>query len=430
MLTPIGSLQDFARDGKMMKYPALSIALIIACGCASVAKQTPAQDEEGIKAVMSTYQEAINSKDVELLDTVLSRDFSVAGMPRNMSLKMLKSALYENTSPLQIKAFKNLVFVFEPDRSAGTVKCLKVISFGNKEGAIKEKLFFVRENGNWRLSKVPELGEVSVTTEVNNKIPNDSTSTTLNTAEMRKVSGNGYTVYFEDGMEDLAKKSLQILGEAKAMVLATLGFSELYSMDVMLTEKTNVTVKTNSGRGVIPILVKKGASIKDDQEFWKFLLWYHSHEETEMTLLSSYGLGKQETRWYRDGMADYAGYVVSRKLNPETCEAVTADRRERALRHKGKGSLLDWGGTGNMDAQPSEGGSGGQVAPARAHGLVVDEYGAALQFFLDFVKDYGEGMLGRINQELARTKEADGQKILEIMSTLTKEDIRQRVSKY
>jgi hypothetical protein len=194
----------------------------------------------------------------------------------------------------------------------------------------------------------------------------------------------------------------------------------------MLTEKTNVTVKTTSGRGVIPILVKKGASIKDDQEFWKFLLWYHSHEETETTLLEYYGLGNPDTRWYRDGMADYAGYVVSKKLNPEICEAIAADRRERALRHKGKGSLLDWGGTGDMGVQPSEGQSGGQVV----HGLVIDEYGAALQFFLDFVKDYGEGTLSKIHQELARTKEPDNKKLLEIMSTLTKEDIKQRVSKY
>ncbi|MDY8137054.1 hypothetical protein [Aquimarina sp. 2201CG5-10] len=169
---------------------------------------------------------------------------------------------------------------------------------------------------------------------------------------------------------------------------------------------------------VIPVVFKTEEDFEANFETQLFLNWVYFHEVTELHLVLK-GIKAANTRWFRDGLAEYMAYKVCKKLSPETAKNMLQKRRESYQEVKGNANLLNWTGTGISENPEQDEFKGG-----------TPQYGAGLLFFIDLVNDHGEDIIIQLFQALKNERDLSSKNILLALDKLTKEDTYQRVKRY
>ncbi|MBN1361324.1 MAG: PDZ domain-containing protein [Sedimentisphaerales bacterium] len=119
------------------------------------------------------------------------------------------------------------------------------------------------------------------------------------------------------------------------------------------------------------------------------------------------------TRWFREGLANYAGYIAHEIARQDLADAKDAPAG-RALVHSHPFSALDDIGVKLF--------SWSQYSRARNQ---EDHYNAALGLFLLIADEYGEQAIREIMAEIAKRKIVDGRDLLEIAKQATGTDLKQ-----
>ncbi|GAB2773852.1 hypothetical protein [Salinimicrobium soli] len=151
-----------------------------------------------------------------------------------------------------------------------------------------------------------------------------------------------------------------------------------------------------------------------------------SHEIVEGTLIHGYNLGGYKYRWFRDGLSDYLAFRFCRIVAPEAAkEYFVKDRLSSAAEFAGKGNLLDWRGNGPIE----------RVDKGKLYGdkfiyfNEVGQYGRSFKLFKDLFQENEDGLI-QVLEKIEREENISVEKVLDIMSEVTGEDIEQLISEY
>ncbi len=196
-------------------------------------------------------------------------------------------------------------------------------------------------------------------------------------------------------------------------------------------ENFDIVLRVEPNEFPLPLFVRAGeescAAILAQNHGYPYLL---VHELVETSLASggselnvlpdlawgAFGLNLQlnnYTRWFRDGLANYAGYIAH-ELVSEQMPAEQRLHHRQALIHVSPFSSLDqvgdklfsWPQTSNVESE-------------RAN------YNAALGLFLLIVDNFGEQAIRDILAEVARREAVDGQDLIKITNRVIDADVRQ-----
>lgn len=155
-------------------------------------------------------------------------------------------------------------------------------------------------------------------------------------------------------------------------------------------------------------------TIKSESDY--SLYWVYVHESTEFNLVTM-GISDPNTRWFRDGLAEYVSQKSSKQLNINVYNERMAEHVERYKTIKGKADLLNWVGTGantvsvDYEADPPK-------------------YSAAMYFFIDLANEFGENTITQLIQSLDKTHNITSEEIIKKLSKITNTDIKERLKKY
>jgi hypothetical protein len=119
------------------------------------------------------------------------------------------------------------------------------------------------------------------------------------------------------------------------------------------------------------------------------------------------------TRWFRDGLANYAGYIAHRAFTEDIAGARHVVFREPVLHGRPFSALSEIGD--ELFAWPQSSRTGRER----------DYYNAALGLFLLIADEHGEQAIRDILAEIARRETVDGRDLVEITNQVIGTDVRQ-----
>jgi hypothetical protein len=224
----------------------------------------------------------------------------------------------------------------------------------------------------------------------------------------------------------------KLLGEVEqriGMAITTRTTAYLLRFD-QRPENFDILLKTEPNEFPLPLFVRAGeescAAILAQNHGYPYLL---VHELVETSLAAggsdlnvlpdlawgAFGLNLQlnnRTRWFRDGLANYAGYVAHEIFS----EQIPAEQRlhhRQALIHVSPfssleqvgGRLFSWPQTSNVESER-------------------ENYNAALGLFLVIADNFGEQAIRDIMAEVAKGRAVDGRDLIDITDRVIGVDVK------
>jgi hypothetical protein len=244
-----------------------------------------------------------------------------------------------------------------------------------------------------------------------------------------QLKAGSVVVYLKPPHEQLAQEVAQALQEALQLCSSRLGIPAALISVALFPREDFEGFATLSFRvkepGIWPLFISRSwkSLSESDMDFQNSLYWTMPHEAIEAsTALLFYHDWHQgwPSRWIGDGLANYAGYIVTKDRASQVVNARLYDYKQKITRilEEGKGTydlIRDFVGSDKL-----------QLAG----------YGIALAFWLDIAQRYGEETIRKFWQRtntLARRwclalglicfGGVDAQKAARILSELTGEDI-------
>jgi len=232
-----------------------------------------------------------------------------------------------------------------------------------------------------------------------------------------QVEVEGITVHHPRGMASLAKTVGAALAEAREEVRTRTGIIWAFDLDIYLVPMTDASqgfrlrFPLKGRRLSLPMLVTSNRVRPE---------WSHgiAHEITEASMLASlsrhdlvlgdYCFGGfalvNETRWFRDGVSDFAGDILNRKLFGDRWQPPCGIYQALAESREG---LLDW----NNCAGPTE-------------------YAAAHALILQLNDRFGKDVIARIMLAASQERYINGGMLKRAVRKATGTDLRQFVRDY
>ena len=191
-----------------------------------------------------------------------------------------------------------------------------------------------------------------------------------------------------------------------------------------IPQNANIDIATEPNEFPMPLFVKAGdeswQSILAQDRMYPFVML---HELVEMSMTSGLGSGpvlpdvrggmmglhatlNNYTRWFRDGLANYAGYVACEVAGQSLALRPDESRPFSSLRQVGD-KLFSWPQYGRTDQ--------------------TGHYDAALGVFLLIREEFGEQAIRDIAKEVARRQSVDGRDLIDIVNRRIAGDIEARV---
>ena len=210
------------------------------------------------------------------------------------------------------------------------------------------------------------------------------------------------------------------------------GFEKSINCYMVLEQPGYTTIYIQDGESYVSSINDlKGDFEKDLKLIREDLFRYTTHENVETNLHKNFGIYSINNRWYADGFSEYVTYSICKDNDVLIFNEnfVGGDgiwsRKQEYEKYKAKDNLLDWA----IDRRYQD------VNPLVGEKYTYDndsgQYGRALQFFIDFVQDFGEDKIREIHKYfLGRKGQVSQAELLNYMSEITGEDIKVRVSKY
>jgi hypothetical protein len=229
---------------------------------------------------------------------------------------------------------------------------------------------------------------------------------------------------------DVTDKLLGEVEQRLGMDITTRTIAYLLRFDER-PENFDIVLRVEPNEFPLPLFVRAGeescAAILTQNDGYPYLL---VHELVETSLASggselnvlpdlawgAFGLNLQlnnYTRWFREGLANYAGYLAHELISAQISPEQRLHHRQ-ALIHVNPFSslaqvgdkLFSWPQTSNVESER-------------------DNYNAALGLFLLIVDNFGEQAIRDIMAEVARREAVDGQDLIEITNRVIDADVRQ-----
>ena len=253
---------------------------------------------------------------------------------------------------------------------------------------------------------------------------------------------NGLAVHYPPGLAPQAQSIAGVTANLLRRVQQRLGITITTGSTLHLLrfdrvpQYFDIELEVEPNEFPLPLFVQAG------QESWESILMQNPaypyvfvHELVETSLVSRQAHGRvlpdlawgpvllkahvnNYTRWFRDGLANYAGYVAYETFAEEIVGSERLRFQETALHTRPFSSLAML--RGKLFSWPQS----SRTRDQRLH------YNAALGLFLFIAEQFGEEAIREINAEIARRQVVDGRDLREITSQVLGTDVKEFVNRF
>lgn len=378
----------------------ITTSLLCNIGCAQ--KNSPSVEE-----TIDQLEKSFKMRSIQFIEPSLSDEFTFNTLEPLFS-KQILAALINN---LPVKRIKNREIVSQNNDTL-FMKCDLVID--KYLGMFSQPIDLVLLNGKEKtyiIQLILDDTSISVTVE------NDSVSAEkqLYLKDYSKVESKTIATYYDEGLGNIANEINKKQEKGIEIVENILNEQLIFKIGLLLLNDS--LNNANIDQPVIPVPILT-ANYENDTTTSFFINWAYFHELVEAHLAYGKNITNPDTRWFRDGLADYISHKVAQELNPQI-DSIMMQRRMNSYDDIGrKADLLTWIGTGNMTKKASgiEGGSG--------------QYAAAMLFFIDLTDEYGEEIIPQIMEALKKHKDITSKILIKEISKITGTDIKKVLEKY
>ena len=364
---------------------------------------------ENVQQTISALETGFKMKSIQHVTPVLSKSFSFNDFSPLLSKQVLAGIV--NGFPLkEIKGIE----VIENQNDTLQVTCKLVID--KFMGLLSQSidLTLVNQNGQLVIQKliIPDA-EMEVNMEDDDRP--DAKQQNIQLDDYHHLGYNEVPTFYEEGLEKIAAEvnEKQVAGIEIAEQI--MGEELIFKLGLLLTKDSLKNAKID--QPVLPVTLNL-PDYEADEKTGFFLNWAYFHELVELQLSLGKGIMDQNTRWFRDGMAEYVAHRVAYELNPLADSLMMKRRMNSYEEIDRKANLLEWIGTGNTD-EKMEGIVGGP-----------GQYTGALLFFIDLTEQYGEAIIPALLAKLTEQKDIDNEIIIKELSSLTGSDVTEKIEKY
>ena len=361
-----------------------------------------------VQKAFNTLEKSIKTSSVEPVRPYISKNFTINTLDHMVSMKIFSGLV----TGFPLKKIKGI----EVEKNNGDTL------FVTSKFVIDKYLGIFSEEIKFKLLKAGEdyhflnmTMQMSVEVSVDQHPGNSNKAKKMDMSRFEKLSTGTTLTYFEKNLSDIAPEIHQKQTEGIKIANNALGEELSLPIGLLLLEDSLENMQTDEL--IIPVAIPNSA-IKEDTTAGIFVNWAYFHELTELHLTLTKGISDQNTRWFRDGLADYISHQVCSKLDKEIDEIMMEKRKKSYKKIKGHANLLEWTGTGSN--QPLQSGFKGGAA----------QYAAALQFFIDLTRDHGEQIIPELLASFKGQKNISSKTIINNLSKLTGENIRERIISY
>lgn len=274
-------------------------------------------------------------------------------------------------------------------------------------------------------------------------------------AGMAKLTLGDTWVYYppKDIPKTFAQQVLQGLARSRQIVTNTLGIRLVPIGAVLLKgqEPRNKMFWLDVGSTFVVWVPEEELRVNIEQasaQTLKEIYWVITHEATESTLSRLLYRYDQGTRWVGDGLAEYAGYLAS-KTFAQPAQQLRVGRLVKRVERLIDSGMQNYDLIGHFQAIRVQQKLGflegiGLMLGVNREALVrmavekvrlqvqdpviIAGYAVAFAFWLWLVQEHGAEIIKIFLQELQKMKEPTNDKLLETLSKLTGQDLKQKVT--
>jgi len=339
---------------------------------------------------------------IEFVEPYLSENFILNNFEPSLSKKLFKSII----PVLEVKKLDSIKI---DDIKSDTV-FISTILDANK-GYFKVQICMLQKEESSSILSIQFGMKLNVTLFSNGF--NEESKVVNKLSDFHLIKQDDVYTYYEKGILELAGKVARIQYDGINQIQAMLGEELAFPLGVVLVsgEHSNMVIT----QPVIPVTITNENTL--DSLGNLLVNWIYFHELTELHMVYGKGVKDQNTRWFRDGLAEYLAYKVCCIQDPVLANSILKERKTIYRASSSKADLLNWIGTGKLQEK--------RVLKQND----TARYGAALVFFNELFKEYGDGILPQILSDL-KEGEVTSDSLLSALSKATGEDIKARIINY
>lgn len=277
----------------------------------------------------------------------------------------------------------------------------------------------------------------------------------LSVAEMAKLTLQGTWVYYspKDVPKTFAQQVLQALARSRQIVTGMMGIHLVPTGVVLLKgqEPQNKMLWLDVGSTFavwVPEVEMQAGLEQASAQSLQQIYWVIIHEATESTIARLLYPYDQGTRWVGDGLAEYAGYLVSKSF-AQPAQRVRMEALTKRIERLSDKGMQDYDLIGHfqvIETQQKLGFLEGiglmlgfnrealvrmvveKVRLQAQDPVIIAGYAVALAFWLWLAQEHGAETINTFLQELQKMKAPTNEVLFEILSRLTGQDLRQKVT--
>ena len=339
---------------KLMKnicFGSIQLLIIILISCSMGYAQN--DNSSQVKETIDQLEKSFKMRSIQLVESYISDEFVINEMEPLFSKQMLAGLI----TSFPLKEIKNVETVSKNNDTL-FVKCDFVID--KYMGLFSKPMELVMLSHNNKAFIQQLLTDISFGVRVEDG-SDTSERKILNLEDFSKVDNDIIPTYYGEGLSAIAKEIN--LKQVKGIEItdSILGEKLIIKMGLLLLNDD--LMYSSIDQPVIPTSIKSANYDRDT--FSSFIVnWAYFHELVELHLTIGKGIQDPNTRWFRDGLAEYVAHKVAQNLNPQADSIIMKGCMEAYTKVKGNANLLKWIGTGNEKNMKGIEGGDGQYAAA------------------------------------------------------------------
>lgn len=351
---------------------------------------------------------------IQHVESSLSEDFTIDDYSKSLSRQILAGMITE----LPIKKIKarEVISNLNGERR---ISCKMVIAKYMGLFSQRIELTLIEENNKCFIKHLKLISQrpadedaIGVAVEVDEEGEGEKREIILE--ELNALETNNAVTYYENELDSFAKEVHKVQYKGLEIVESILQEKIIFKLGYVIMKESLINMSINEA--VLPISAQ--AKNEEEKEIQQLMInWVYFHEVTELHLLLGKGIMDPNTRWFRDGLADFVAWNVAKEFSKEAYSYMMNERTEAYEPIKGNADLLNWIGTGSDSNQKGfEGGSG--------------HYAASMFFFIDLTEKYGDKVIPQLMQNLLNYKKITSKVLIKELSSITGEDIKEVIESY
>lgn len=392
----------------MKTFITILIAMLLVFGFSC--ESYPQNMNRSVKSIIRQMEQSIKARKSEPIEHLLASDFSINGLDPMLSRSVL-SAIVTSFPLKRIRRVK----ITEISYDTVHVSCNLVIDKYLGVFSEKVQVSLLKVDDKMQLLEFNLNSEINVSVTVDGN--DESGHETLCLTNYPYLANNAIITYYDSSLYDVASMLNERLVRGLEITNRILGEKVSMVLPLLILDQSIENMRLD--QPAIPVFISH-SDHDQDTIAGVFVYWVYFHEVAEWHLTTVKRMQAQDTRWFRDGLAEYISFKTASALHPPTAQHMRDGRMEAYDEIERSADLLSWIGTGEkIRSHRVAGHTGGS-----------GQYTAARLFFEDLVEDYGEDIIRLTLQATNEYSRVNSDTLLHIMTELTGEDIRERISRY